>query len=77
MTREHNPWVLFKDIPEEWEDGREVDLYAAYRIPLGASSARFTSCRFENDEWVDEMGQTFREGYTITHAMLPPNDPVI
>ena len=76
----HREWIKIEDIPEEWKDGRKLDLLVGGNIGL---EIRHVDYRFEaeNDEGVF-FGKSHplniistKDGYPLTHAMLPPRPP--
>ena len=68
-----NPWVKIEDIPEEWKDGRLIDLYS----PL---LGRVVDCYFLNEHWADtnNLGKSKISGQLeqITHACLSSAPPL-
>lgn len=75
-------WVPIADIPDEWKDGRRVDLWL---VTANGGSGRLADCLCLRGVWVcrksvassyygverkDENGIT-----KVTRAMLPPSPP--
>ena len=74
-------WTPIDKIPEEWKDGRKVDLTKTVN---GNSPTRYPNCFWQNDSWVYLLPQSkydyleFENEYgvsKVTHAMLPPQAP--
>ena len=70
-----NPWVKIEDIPEEWKDGRPVDLW----LDNGDISWRFIEARYDKeieDRWGDmDWDSSKATNSNPTHATLPPAPP--
>ena len=73
-----NPWVKIEDIPEEWKDGRAVDLKTYH--------SRYVNCTFgggfnslatgtNRSKWWCPGTANYIDGDRITHVMLPPAPP--
>lgn len=64
-------WVKIEDIPEEWKDGRAVNL--AIRL-MGEDDLHIMfACGINDEVWYDQQG--FEILNTVTHAMLPIAPP--
>lgn len=70
---EEREWVKIEDIPEEWKDGREIDLG---QFGIHDLDCRWSDCTYDERGWADDVGQYFNdEAWDVTHAMLPPPQP--
>ena len=67
-----NPWVKIEDIPDEWKDGRPIDL-------LLTNDRRSASCDYKETRdlsgWWSPAFRAILAPDIITHAMLPPTLP--
>lgn len=71
-------WVPIADVPDEWKDGRTVDLwfseFGGFRV--ADCTWGFKAARWDADEcFYDERGESADIRGTVTHAMLPPKAP--
>jgi hypothetical protein len=66
-------WVHISEIPEDWKDGRTVDLTVKYNDESGGF--RLTDCYFRDGKFRGPDYDLYEYGVYVTHAMLPPNPP--
>ena len=78
----NNPWIKISDIPEEWKDGRRVDLITVHDLYKGhMEQVRLTDCSYceRIHGWRDYRNISILHKitgkYEATHAMLPPKPP--
>jgi len=68
QSQSADPWVKIEDIPEEWKDGRPLDLIYKY---INAEPVRIPNCKYldDGDVWdPNRKRRLIRK--RITHAML-------
>lgn len=63
-------WVKIEDIPEEWKDGRCINLVIRLE---GDGLHSMPHCASNDGVWYDWQGLEILN--TATHAMLPPQPP--
>lgn len=70
-------WTPIADIPEEWKDGREVDLWVKRTAIFDENIGIETRVGRKSSLFLDgKWGGTYKgSGHIITHAMLPPAAP--
>jgi hypothetical protein len=81
-AKAESDWVKIEDIPEEWKDGRTLDLWI---IQAPKYAFRLTDCTWGYEEYgsdaedcfYDDWGNPVSINGNITHAMLPPQPPTI
>ena len=66
-------WTRIEDIPEEWMDGREVELWVRYLDESGG--IRLGHCNYRSGNFTTPDYELDEMGVYATHVMLTPHPP--
>ena len=68
-----NPWIKISDMPEEWKDGRSLDIMYKY---IDTDPVRITNCCYLSDGGIFNPNRSCQLCMeNVRHAMLPPAPP--